>query len=151
EVRAVLAEVDDLGVLPERQAPRRRREIAHDRAEQRRLSRAVPPDDREALARHEAQREILDEAPVAPLGGEVARLEHGLSAAGRARLEHRAELLRRRRRRLGRLGAADARLLLAGAGLGLPPQPLELLAQEVLPVRLGALLEHLALGLGLEV
>src|SRR5690606_29487594 len=112
-----------------------------------RLARAVAADDPDPLSPGEMESQPLDEPAPPDLHGQVVRLEdrRPQALAGHPQLQGVAAG-RRGAAALRLLRALDARLLLARARLGLAPQPLELAPQEVLPVRLGALLECLALG-----
>ena len=122
-------------------------------AQQRRLAGAVRADDADAIALHEAQREIVDEAPAAEVEAHVEQLEDRPSEPRGARLEAAELDLAAHAQPLGGdrgLRALDARLLLRRARLRAAPEPLDLLAEEVLPVRLDALGVREALRLLLE-
>src|SRR6185295_11836813 len=114
-------------------------------------ARAVLADDADALSAAHDQIEVAHEPPASEIDRHVLELEDRLAEARRLRRERRARLDLRRQRALRGLRALDARLLLAGARLGLPPQPFELAAQEVLPVLLDARLEGEPVRLRLEV
>src|SRR5690606_37294507 len=80
-----------------------------------------------------------------------AQLEQGLARPCCLKRQLDAALAGRTRLVQLGLGTVDAGARLGGARLGLAAQPLELAAEEVLAVGLGALGERGPLGLGLEV
>ena len=84
-------------------------------------------------------------------GMSVFELEHGLPGSRGLQRELGDALAGRRGDRGSLLGALNASLLLGGAGLRRAAQPFQLLAQEVLPIRLDALRVSHAFGLGGEV
>src|SRR5262249_35834882 len=137
EAFAVLIEIGDPGIFAEHDLARPGRDLTEDGAQQGGLARTAPADDAEPLARREDEVEILDERAIAREKRELAELQDGLSDARGVDGELRRAFLPGRRRGLPGLGALDAGLLLAGAGLGLTAQPLELSAEEVLSVGFG--------------
>src|SRR5262249_29339016 len=147
EIGAVLIEVGDLRVLAEDDLSSRGRDLAADGPEEGGLAGAVPAHDAEPLARGEDEVQALDEGETPEGERELLELEDGLARPRRLDGELCFTLDLRGRRGLGRLGALDAGLLLARPGLGLPAQPLELGAEEILPVLLGARLVGEALRL----
>ncbi len=147
----MLIEIGNLGVLTDDDLARGRREFAEDRAQERGLAGAVAPDDAEALARREDEVEVLDQGEIANLKSGLAELEDRLPGAHRVERDLGGLLGLGGADGLGLLGALDPGLLLGAARLGLAAQPLDLGAEEVLSVALGAGLEREALGLGLEV
>src|SRR5690606_9920727 len=100
--------------------------VPEDRAEERRLARAVRADDPEALARRHREIEAADEEAIAHLDAEPADVEDAAPRVGHLGRELDLPVLARRPRALRRLGALDARLLLRAPRLRLAPEPLEL-------------------------
>jgi hypothetical protein len=93
----------------------------------------------------------VDEAHPAALEGQAVDLEHELALALAGDTELRVPFGPGSVLPDGVVRAFDAGLLLGAPGLGLAPQPLELLAEEVLAVAFRALGVGLALGARFEV
>ena len=151
EARALLVEVGDLGVLPDRQPTTGGRELTGDGAEQGGLAGSVGADDAHSLTLRQVKREVLHQRAPAEVEAEVFELEHGLARASLLQRQRHALLGHRSLGRLGGFSAVDSGLLLGAARLGLACQPLELAAQEVLAVRFGAIFVGGSRRLGFEV
>src|SRR5690606_17631693 len=101
------------------------------------------------LALREEEREAVHQPSfgVRRVDAHVFQVENALAAARGLQRERELLLLRSWAARERLLGAFDARALLGGAGRWAAAEPIELLAQKVLAVLLGALGQGDALGL----
>src|SRR6185369_4240676 len=151
QTRATLVEIRNLGILPEYDRAARGCQLAQHGLEQRGLAAAIRTDDADALTLGEEHRQAVDQRAPADFDAQITQLQDGLAAAHDGKLERRRAIGALHLHGLGRFRAIDARFLLGAARFGLATEPLQLFAQEILTIRLGALGVRQALGLLLEV
>ncbi len=118
-------------MAPRSTRPRRRRELAGQQLEQRRLARAVDADERHAVAGAQAPRHVAQQRLVAEGQRDADGVEHLVAQARRREAQQLGAVAH-----LGlvgdqRVGGVDAELRLRGAGRRAAAQPGELLAQQL--------------------
>ena len=82
ETLVLLREIADLHAAADLHAPRLRRQLAQEHAQERRLARAVRPDDGDAVALAHEERQMREHRARAKGEGHILQLRHALGALG---------------------------------------------------------------------